>query len=68
MSDFQVLSGLAHVKARANGDGRRGSCAAKRNIFNGRQARKTQGLTFAPRDFGLIRWRRQIGSVTRFRP
>ena len=42
-SDFQVLSGLAQVKARANGDGAGDHARANATFLTGRQARKTAG-------------------------
>ena len=41
--DFSVLSGLAHTKARANGDGAGDHARANATFLTGRQAKKTAG-------------------------
>ncbi|HSH93518.1 MAG TPA: DUF1552 domain-containing protein, partial [Roseimicrobium sp.] len=41
--DIQVVSGLAHAKARANGDGGGDHARANATFLTGRQARKTAG-------------------------
>ena len=43
-SDLQVLSGLAHVKARANGDGAGDHARASATFLTGCQARKTAAV------------------------
>ena len=42
-NDFQILSGLAHVKGRANGDGPGDHARANATFLTGCQARKTAG-------------------------
>jgi len=65
-SDFQVLSGLAHVKARANGDGAGDHARANATFLTGRQARKTAGADIRAGISVDQVAAGKIGSATRF--
>ncbi|MBC8001561.1 MAG: DUF1552 domain-containing protein [Opitutaceae bacterium] len=65
-SDFQVLSGLAHVKARANGDGAGDHARANATFLTGRQARKTAGADIRAGISVDQVAAGKVGSLTRF--
>lgn len=65
-SDFQVLSGLAQVKARANGDGAGDHARANATFLTGRQARKTAGADIRAGVSVDQVAAGKVGSLTRF--